>query len=459
MKPWCWYCNRDFEEEKVLIQHQKAKHFKCHVCHKKLYTGPGLAIHTMQVHKEPIDVIPNSAPNRGDTEIEIYGMEGIPEKDMEEKRKQTKYRRGSDESDSDEDEQDKKKGKNNALAMPGMMPMMGMPMNMMGMPMPMPMMGMPHGMPPGMMPPGMMPPGMGMPPGMPPMMPGQMPGMPPPMPMPVMPPQAPPVAPPPGALPVASSAAPITSVAPPSAGATRPLFPAAAAVQDPVKTSGPVGADFKPLNAPPGATSSGPTKTVSRYVVPTAATIPLVSATSKIIHPDEDNSLEELKSRLEKYQISIPEPAQPTTPQGPTPTSTPAMVRGPVPGAPAPNGHPRMPPNMGGYMPPGMPPGLPPQMPSIPPPGVPPFHPGAPPGPPGPNRFAPPTSMPPTMNGAFNGQPHPGMPPQMTMPPRPPSIPPPGMPGGPPGPPGGFGSRPPQPHHEHPPGPIEPPRF
>ena len=43
------YCNRDFEEEKVLIQHQKAKHFKCHVCHKKLYTGPGLAIHTMQV--------------------------------------------------------------------------------------------------------------------------------------------------------------------------------------------------------------------------------------------------------------------------------------------------------------------------------------------------------------------------------------------------------------------------
>ena len=107
MKPWCWYCNRDFEEEKVLIQHQKAKHFKCHVCHKKLYTGPGLAIHTMQVHKEPINTIPNSIPNRGDTEIEIYGMEGIPEKDMEDKRKQTaKGRRGgggSDSSDSDDE--------------------------------------------------------------------------------------------------------------------------------------------------------------------------------------------------------------------------------------------------------------------------------------------------------------------------------------------------------------------
>merc|ERR1712142_148604 len=143
MKPWCWYCNRDFEEEKVLIQHQKAKHFKCHVCHKKLYTGPGLAIHTMQVHKEPIDVIPNSIPNRGDTEIEIYGMEGIPEKDMEEKRKQTaKGRRGgSDSDDSDDEDKESKKNKNNMM-MP-MMPMMGM-----GMP-PMQMMpGMMTGMPP-----------------------------------------------------------------------------------------------------------------------------------------------------------------------------------------------------------------------------------------------------------------------------------------------------------------------
>lgn len=43
------YCNREFEDEKILIQHQKAKHFKCHICHKKLYTGPGLSIHCMQV--------------------------------------------------------------------------------------------------------------------------------------------------------------------------------------------------------------------------------------------------------------------------------------------------------------------------------------------------------------------------------------------------------------------------
>jgi len=50
-KPWCWYCNREFDDEKILLQHQKAKHFKCHICHKKLYTGPGLQIHSIQVKK------------------------------------------------------------------------------------------------------------------------------------------------------------------------------------------------------------------------------------------------------------------------------------------------------------------------------------------------------------------------------------------------------------------------
>ncbi|XP_026688188.1 BUB3-interacting and GLEBS motif-containing protein ZNF207-like, partial [Diaphorina citri] len=76
------YCNREFEDEKILIQHQKAKHFKCHICHKKLYTGPGLSIHCMQVHKEAIDKVPNSLSNRSNIEIEIYGMEGIPEEEV-----------------------------------------------------------------------------------------------------------------------------------------------------------------------------------------------------------------------------------------------------------------------------------------------------------------------------------------------------------------------------------------
>lgn len=82
LKPWCWYCNREFDDEKILIQHQKAKHFKCPFCHRKLFTGPGLSIHCNQVHKEKLDKIPNALPNRTSTAIDIYGMVGVPEVDL-----------------------------------------------------------------------------------------------------------------------------------------------------------------------------------------------------------------------------------------------------------------------------------------------------------------------------------------------------------------------------------------
>jgi len=109
-KPWCWYCNREFDDEKILIQHQKAKHFKCHICHKKLYTGPGLSIHCMQVHKETIDKVPNSQPSRGNIEIEIYGMEGIPDADL----KAHESARGQD----DDDEPGAKHAKSDSPAVP-----------------------------------------------------------------------------------------------------------------------------------------------------------------------------------------------------------------------------------------------------------------------------------------------------------------------------------------------------
>jgi len=41
----------------------------------------------MQVHKEVIDKVPNSLPNRSDIEVEIYGMEGIPALDIKEHEK------------------------------------------------------------------------------------------------------------------------------------------------------------------------------------------------------------------------------------------------------------------------------------------------------------------------------------------------------------------------------------
>jgi len=77
-KPYCWYCDRDFQDEKILAQHQKAKHFKCHVCHKKLLSASGMIVHVFQVHKETISKIPNAKPGRDSVRNDIIGMEGIP---------------------------------------------------------------------------------------------------------------------------------------------------------------------------------------------------------------------------------------------------------------------------------------------------------------------------------------------------------------------------------------------
>ncbi|XP_076871551.1 BUB3-interacting and GLEBS motif-containing protein ZNF207b [Brachyhypopomus gauderio] len=338
MKPWCWYCNRDFDDEKILIQHQKAKHFKCHICHKKLYTGPGLAIHCMQVHKETIDGVPNAIPGRTDIELEIYGMEGIPEKDMQERRRvleqksQESQKKKQNQDDSDEDEDDDEPGPSfqqpvtqpptaymPTMAQPGVPPNPGMPpASYSGMPPMMP--GVPpmmHGMPPMMpgMPPGMMPMGGMMAPGhgMPPMMPGIPPGMPPHVARPGMPPVA-------QTAPVAVPVVPARPAVPAAQStATKPLFPSAVQAQQtgpPSTSSEPPKPTFPAYTQPPTTSSpSGPASSTVAKPPATVASKPAAlatgSATSKLIHPDEDVSLEERRAQLPRYQRLMPRPGQP----------------------------------------------------------------------------------------------------------------------------------------------------
>ncbi|XP_021202998.2 BUB3-interacting and GLEBS motif-containing protein ZNF207 isoform X2 [Bombyx mori] len=261
-KPWCWYCNREFDDEKILIQHQKAKHFKCHICHKKLYTGPGLSIHCMQVHKEAIDKVPNSLPNRSNIEIEIYGMEGIPPEDVKEHEKQKSG--GGKGSDSDDDEPAAKKKATPALlgagpstVSPGILPT---PM--------------------GPVPPGMYPGHLAMNHMMPPFM------------------QAPRM----------------------MMAGMRPLFPAASApTSTPSKPTFPAYSNAT-ISAPPTTTtpsSSADLKENGEVKPPAANTCPLVTATgagSKIVHPPEDVSLEEIRARHHKYRPAPRPNASPALP-------------------------------------------------------------------------------------------------------------------------------------------------
>lgn len=329
----------------------------------------------MQVHKETIDGVPNAIPGRTDIELEIYGMEGIPEKDMEERRRvleqknQETQKRKQNQDDSDEyddDDDDDEPGPSfqqpaadqpqagyiTPVTQPGMAPRSGttgippgsysgIPLMMPGVPPVMP------GMPPVMpgMPQGMIPMGGIMPPipGMPPMMPGMPPGMPPPLghrpgithmaqvpsaanvlTRPVVPVATGPSVQPditkplfpiagqmdsrvaitsaesqsacPKALfSVSSQSQQTVSPHPPSSEPSTPTFPAytqaTAAVTSPTAGSSTV-------SKPPSAVTSKP------------ATLTTSSATSKLIHPDEDMSLEELRAQLTRYQCSVPHRGQ-----------------------------------------------------------------------------------------------------------------------------------------------------
>lgn len=95
LKPFCFYCEREFDDEKVLIQHQKAKHFKCSACNRKLDTAAGLVVHMLQVHKETISRVPNSNNGRDNPDLIIHGMDGVPIELLNEKQAKLEAERGA----------------------------------------------------------------------------------------------------------------------------------------------------------------------------------------------------------------------------------------------------------------------------------------------------------------------------------------------------------------------------
>lgn len=110
---------------------------------------------------------------------------------------------------------------------------------------------------------------------------------------------------------------------PPGQGPPKPLFPSAVPTSSASSPGAPiVGADFKPITSgAPGAgkptfpayssaTISAPPTTntaASSNDSGKVAMIATTGAASKIIHPAEDVSLEELRARLPRYHRTIPQ--------------------------------------------------------------------------------------------------------------------------------------------------------
>lgn len=279
----------------------------------------------MQVHKVTIDKVANSLPGRGNIELEIYGMEGIPEQDMIEHEKQKQSKGGVPQappgaygdSDSDNESGPSKQPSTSgatAAGAPTAMPVVGSAYGMPPRPPP-PMPG-PMGMP-------MMPPFMGMPPMgmMAPMMPmapmmGPMRPMPPPPPgmegayppgsatgpSAPLPPRPPMPAVPPGPPAAAVPMPPDPSLAtlPGQQWPVRPLFPAAVAMQAQagVRPPQPTTTSTESTPASQAAVMSAPPSSGTPPVV----LVPSAGASMKLIHPAEDISLEEKRAQMPRYR-------------------------------------------------------------------------------------------------------------------------------------------------------------
>lgn len=352
IKPWCWYCNREFDDDKILIQHQRAKHYKCPFCHKKLYSGPGLTVHCVQVHKEKLDKIPEALPNRNSVDIDIYGMQGIPEEDQREHERLKRGDEGPSKSEQESKNQPSKPANpsqsrsvgppqpnhmnpllQHAMGM-GMMPP-GFPMGMppMGMPpMGMPPLGMPPGFPPGFMPPPgfhqMPPPHMhqGMPfPGqnfgMPPMVsqnsmassqfPSQSMGFPPPPPPP--PPPHPPSPPPP----------PSSSDEPKTSGSSQPLLPPPPPMSGVGHLIGIPPPMFKSLNGPP------PPHTVSQPRAPNKNHHEIETRNDRHLHAYQSRSHHNQRPKEQEQDSSTSKPSSSTVSSASATTiAKPAIIAG-----------------------------------------------------------------------------------------------------------------------------------
>lgn len=78
VKPFCYFCEKVFNNEIVLHQHQKSKHFTCPTCYKKFPTTSNLVTHMTRTHQGTIARVPNAIEGRDSPDLNIFGMTGVP---------------------------------------------------------------------------------------------------------------------------------------------------------------------------------------------------------------------------------------------------------------------------------------------------------------------------------------------------------------------------------------------
>lgn len=79
IKAWCYFCDKVFDNEVHLINHQKMLHFRCPICRRQKLSSKSLSEHMSSVHKQILEKVPNALKGRESPDNAVFGMRGIPE--------------------------------------------------------------------------------------------------------------------------------------------------------------------------------------------------------------------------------------------------------------------------------------------------------------------------------------------------------------------------------------------
>jgi len=112
LRPFCYYCDREFDSVKTLVQHQRTKHFKCAECGLSFDTVTGLRVHMLNAYKRTMKEVPNATAGRENPDIVVHGMEGIPKRVLEEKTRGAMAERAEKDRIREEETKERNKSRN-----------------------------------------------------------------------------------------------------------------------------------------------------------------------------------------------------------------------------------------------------------------------------------------------------------------------------------------------------------
>lgn len=83
---FCYYCDREFDDVKSLVHHQRLRHFCCKESGRTFDSITGLRVHMLNAFKKSLKEVPNSMTGRENPNVDVRGMDGLPKGILEERR-------------------------------------------------------------------------------------------------------------------------------------------------------------------------------------------------------------------------------------------------------------------------------------------------------------------------------------------------------------------------------------